>query len=120
MALASGTFTFLQAATLDHLAAARCEADILIVAVLEDGAPAVVPEGDRAIVIAAVRDVDHVVVTRSAAVPELLRRLRPDVYAPATTPDEATADAVAEYGGRILDSSDSESATLRLLERLRP
>jgi bifunctional ADP-heptose synthase (sugar kinase/adenylyltransferase) len=118
VALASGEFALLHQATVEHLAAARREADLLVVVVHDDGPP-LVPANDRAIVVAAMRDVDQVLVSPRHTLPELLRRLRPDVYAPGSVPEETEVEAVRSYGGRILHTGDPDDETRRLMERLR-
>jgi bifunctional ADP-heptose synthase (sugar kinase/adenylyltransferase) len=123
LAMATGSFAILHAAWVDHLAAARRSADLLVVVVNEGGPHAAgagaVSTEDRALVVAALRDVDHVIVAATEATPALLRRLRPDVFYPGSAPDEDALEALRSCGGRIADSGDPEGETLRLVERLR-
>jgi D-beta-D-heptose 7-phosphate kinase/D-beta-D-heptose 1-phosphate adenosyltransferase len=73
VALASGAFDLMHAAHARFLQAARREAGLLVVAVTSE--PALVPESDRALLVAALRAVDHVVVVPAQDVEEVARRL---------------------------------------------
>ena len=81
------------------------------------------PAPDRALLVAALRGVDHVVVFEEDDVKAVLRALRPDVhckgtdYTPETVPER---EVVNEYGGRVAIVGDpKDHDTRRLLERLR-
>ena len=81
-----------------------------------EGRP-VMPEGDRALLVAALRDVDHVVVFDEDDVTALiLRALRPDVhckgtdYTPETVPER---EVVREYGGRVAIVGDAKDHDTR-------
>ena len=83
----------------------------------------VMPAEDRALVVAALRSVDHVLVFEEDDVARLLLELRPDVhckgtdYTPETVPER---DVVRSYGGRIAIVGDpKDHDTRRLLERIR-
>jgi bifunctional ADP-heptose synthase (sugar kinase/adenylyltransferase) len=78
VALASGSFEVLHAAETRWLDAARAGADVLVVAVTSDAA--LVPDHDRAELVAAVRAVDHVVVVPARQIDALVERLRPDTH----------------------------------------
>ena len=131
VALANGCFDVLHVGHVRYLHGARAEADVLVVAVNGDGAVRrlkgegrpVMPAGDRALVVAALRDVDHVVVFEEDDVKAVLRALRPDVHCKGTdyTPDTVPErDVVREYGGRVAIVGDpKDHDTSRLLERLR-
>jgi len=62
------------------------------------------PAAERAEIVAALEDVDAVVIFSEPDVRALLRELRPDIhakgtdYTPETVPER---DVVAEYGGRV-------------------
>jgi rfaE bifunctional protein nucleotidyltransferase chain/domain len=131
VALANGCFDVLHVGHVRYLHGARAEADVLVVAVNGDGAvrrlkgegrPAM-PAEDRALVVAALRDVDHVVVFEEDDVKAVLRALRPDVHCKGTdyTPDTVPErDVVREYGGRVAIVGDpKDHDTTRLLARLR-
>ena len=131
VALANGCFDVLHVGHVRYLRGARAEADVLVVAVNGDasvrrlkgeGRP-VMPAADRAVVVAALRDVDHVVVFEDDDVSSVIRALRPDVhckgtdYTPETVPER---DVVRGYGGRVAIVGDpKDHDTSRLLGRLR-
>jgi bifunctional ADP-heptose synthase (sugar kinase/adenylyltransferase) len=98
VALASGAFELLDVGRIRSLQEARDQADLLVVAVHGDalvrglGVPGrpLLPEGDRATLVAALRPVDHVVVVQEGDWPGLRLALRPDVLCPdAPETDEA-------------------------------
>ena len=131
VALANGCFDVLHVGHVRYLEGARGEADVLVVGVNADasvrklkgaGRP-VLPEGDRALLVAAVRAVDHVVVFAEDDVSRLLLALRPDVhckgtdYTPETVPER---DVVLSYGGRVAIVGDPKDHDTRsLLRRIR-
>jgi D-glycero-beta-D-manno-heptose 1-phosphate adenylyltransferase len=131
IALANGCFDVLHAGHVRYLQGARAEADVLVVGVNGDGSVRrlkgagrpVMPEGDRATLVAALRDVDHVVVFAEDDVTSLILALRPDVHCKGTdyTPDTVPErEVVRSYGGRVAIVGDAkEHDTRRLLERLR-
>jgi rfaE bifunctional protein nucleotidyltransferase chain/domain len=103
---------------------------VLVVAVNSDastrrnkgpGRP-VVPEGERAEIVAALACVDHVVLFGSKTVVPLIRKLKPDWqvkgtdYTPETIPEAAE---VRKHGGRVAVAGDpKEHSTSDLLRRL--
>jgi len=131
VAFANGCFDVLHVGHVRYLEGARAEADVLVVGVNGDasvrrlkgeGRP-VLPEADRALLVAAVRAVDHVVVFADDDVSRLLLGLRPDVHCKGT---DYTADTVPErevvrsYGGRVAIVGDpKDHDTRRLIERVR-
>jgi D-glycero-beta-D-manno-heptose 1-phosphate adenylyltransferase len=103
---ANGCFDILHVGHLRYLVGARAEGDALVVGVNADsgvkelkgaGRP-VLNETARALLVAALREVDYVVVFPEPNVEALLAELRPDVhakgtdYTAATVPEKATAD----------------------------
>lgn len=131
VALANGCFDLLHVGHVRYLQGARAEADVLVVGVNGDdsvrrlkgeGRP-VMPAEDRAIVVAALRAVDHVVVFPEDDVKALLLALRPDVHCKGTdyTPDTVPErDVVRGYGGRVAIVGDPKDHDTRaLLARLR-
>jgi rfaE bifunctional protein nucleotidyltransferase chain/domain len=131
IALANGCFDLLHAGHIRYLRAAAAEADRLVVAVNDDRAVAqlkgpgrpILSAADRAELIAALRDVDFVVVFGDATVERLLRVLKPDVHCKGT---DYTVDSVPErevvrsYGGRTAIVGDPKAhATRDLLTRIR-
>jgi rfaE bifunctional protein nucleotidyltransferase chain/domain len=131
VALANGCFDVLHVGHVRYLQGARREADVLVVGVNGDdsvrrlkgpGRP-VLGEQDRALLVAAVRAVDHVVVFAGDDVKGLLLALRPDVhckgtdYTPETVPEK---DVVRSYGGRVAIVGDPKDHDTRsLLQRIR-
>ncbi len=130
IALANGVFDLFHVGHLRYLQGARAEADILVVAVNDDastrankgpGRP-VVPEAERAEIVAGLACVDHVVLFRSRDVVPVIRALRPDVhvkgtdYTPETVPE---ASEVRAYGGRVAVAGDPKGhSTTELVEKL--
>jgi rfaE bifunctional protein nucleotidyltransferase chain/domain len=132
IALANGIFDLFHVGHLRYLQGAKALADVLVVAVNSDastrrnkgpGRP-VVPEAERAEIVAALACVDHVVVFGARTVVPIIRKLRPDVhvkgtdYTPETIPEAAE---VARYGGRAAVAGDpKDHSTTDLLRRLAP
>jgi rfaE bifunctional protein nucleotidyltransferase chain/domain len=99
--LANGCFDTLHVGHVRYLSGAKQEGDILIVAVNSDvstrglkgpGRP-ILDEQARALLVAALRDVDYVVLFSEPNVEALLQELRPDVHAKGT---DYTAETVPE------------------------
>ena len=99
--LANGCFDTLHVGHIRYLEGARREGDILVVAVNADssvcalkgpGRP-ILDENARALLVAALRCVDYVVIFSEATVESLLEDLRPDVHAKGT---DYTAETVPE------------------------
>jgi rfaE bifunctional protein nucleotidyltransferase chain/domain len=124
IAFANGCFDLLHVGHVRYLQGAAAEADRLIVAVNSDesvrglkgsGRP-ILPEGDRAELVAALRGVSYVVVFGDPTVKRLLRLLRPDVHCKGT---DYTIDTVPEravvssYGGRTAIVGDPKDHNTR-------
>jgi len=120
IALANGSFDLFHVGHLRYLQGAKAEADLLLVAVNSDastraykgpGRP-VVPEDERAEIVAGLACVDLVVVFPSQDVVPIIRALHPDVhvkgtdYTPETIPE---ASEVRAYGGRVAVAGDPKS-----------
>jgi D-glycero-beta-D-manno-heptose 1-phosphate adenylyltransferase len=131
IALANGVFDLFHVGHLRYLEGAKALADLLVVAVNSDasarllgkgpGRP-VVPAGERAEIVAALRCVDHVVLFDARDVVPVIRALRPDVqvkgtdYTPETIPEAAE---VAAYGGRVAVAGDpKDHSTTTTIEAL--
>ena len=130
IALANGIFDLFHVGHLRYLQGAKAESDLLVVAVNSDasarlnkgpGRP-VVPEAERAEIVAALACVDHVVLFDSKDVVPVIRALRPDVqvkgtdYTPETIPEAAEVQA---YGGRVAVAGDpKDHSTTELIARL--
>lgn len=112
LGLTNGCFDLLHTGHLYLLEAARREVDTLVVGVNRDssvrrlkgaGRP-LVPENDRALLVAALEAVDWVVLFAEATAEELVRRLRPHVYVKGgdyTVAMLPEAAACREVGARI-------------------
>ena len=131
VALANGCFDVLHVGHIRYLEGARREADVLVVGVNGDasvarlkglGRPVMTAE-DRAVLVGALRVVDHVVVFEEDDVGNLLRVLRPDVHCKGTdyTPDTVPErEVVRAYGGRVAIVGDPKDHDTRaLIERIR-
>ncbi len=100
--LTNGVFDLLHVGHLRYLRQARALGDVLVVgvnadaAVVKPGRP-LVPEAERAELVAALEPVDYVVIFSTLTAESLLRAVRPDVYvkggdyAEASLPEAATA-----------------------------
>ena len=130
IALANGAFDLLHVGHVRYLQGAAGLADRLVVAVNADpsvrrskgaGRP-IVPEAERAELVAALACVDYVVLFEQDDVCEIIRALRPDVhvkgtdYTPETIPER---DEVLAYGGRLAVAGDpKDHSTSELVTRL--
>jgi rfaE bifunctional protein nucleotidyltransferase chain/domain len=131
IALANGCFDLLHVGHVRYLAGARAQADLLVVGVNGDdavrrlkgrGRP-ILPAADRALLVAALRSVDRVVIFEEDDATQLILALRPDVhckgtdYTPETVPEAAV---VRSYGGRVAIVGDAKTHDTRaLLARIR-
>jgi rfaE bifunctional protein nucleotidyltransferase chain/domain len=127
--LTNGIFDILHIGHLRYLRQARSEGDLLVVGVnadasvqaLKPGRP-LVPERERAELVAALSPVDYAVIFDQPTADGLLRAIRPDTYVKggdyteATLPEAATA---REVGARLvfvpLVPNRSSSALVRAL-----
>ena len=110
--LANGAFDLLHVGHIRYLRAAKQLGGKLVVAVNSDesvralkgdGRP-VMSGQERAEILAALSDVDAVVIFSEPDVRELVREIRPDIHAKGTdyTPESVPErDTVIEYGGRV-------------------
>jgi rfaE bifunctional protein nucleotidyltransferase chain/domain len=132
IALANGAFDLLHVGHIRYLEGAKREADRLVVAINSDSSvrglkgPArpILPEVDRAELVAALRAVDYVVIFDEPTVTPLLELLKPDVHCKGTDYTVDTVperDTVRAYGGRIAIVGDpKDHSTTDLLSRLKP
>ena len=131
VALANGVFDLLHVGHVRYLRGAKAEADVLVVGVNGDDSARrlkgperpILPALDRALLVAAQRAVDHVVVFEEDDVRGLLLALKPEVhckgtdYTPETVPER---EVVRSYGGRVAIVGDPKDHDTRaLLARLR-
>ena len=129
--LTNGAFDLLHVGHVRSLLAARAEGDCLVVALNTDAAVRrakgpgrpVVPESERAELVAALECVDFVTLFDEPTAEGILRRLRPAVYAkgtdydPERLPEAAAARAI---GARLAFTGDEKShGTTDLIQRIR-
>ena len=132
--LANGNFDLLHVGHVRYLRGAKELGGKLVVAINSDasvrvlkgeGRP-IMPEEERAEILAALSDVDAVVIFPELDVRALIRELRPDIQAKGTDYTAETVperDVVGEYGGRVAivgdakDHSTSEIIRSRLSSR---
>jgi rfaE bifunctional protein nucleotidyltransferase chain/domain len=132
IALANGCFDLLHVGHVRYLEGAAAEADVLVLAINNDdsvralkgeGRP-IMPDHDRAEVLAALRAVDYVVVFGGLTVGEILLRLKPDVHCKGTdyTVENVPERPIVEsYGGRTAIVGDPKDHSTRdLLARITP
>jgi len=131
--LTNGCFDLIHVGHVRYLHAAKELGGRLIVAVNSDasvralkgnGRP-LMPAEERAEILAALSDVDAVVIFSEPNVRALIRELRPDIHAKGTDYTADTVperDAVVEYGGRIEIVGDPKdhSASEIIRSRLSP
>ena len=126
IALANGCFDVLHVGNVRYLQGARAEADVLVVGVNGDASVRrlkgedrpLLPAGDRALLVGALRAVDHVIVFDEDDVRGLLLALKPDVHCKGTdyTPDTVPErEVVRSYGGRVAIVGDAKQHDTRTL-----
>ncbi|HZA51174.1 MAG TPA: adenylyltransferase/cytidyltransferase family protein [Myxococcaceae bacterium] len=131
VALANGVFDLLHVGHVRYLEAARALADVLVVAVNGDRSTRalkgperpIVPEAERAELVAALACTDVVVLFDEPDARVVIRALQPDVhvkgtdYTPETIPER---DEVERYGGRVAVAGDpKQHSTSELARRAR-
>ena len=135
--LANGNFDLLHVGHVRYLRAAKAlggksvvavNSDSSVRALKGDGRP-IMPENERAEIVAALADVDAVVVFPELDVRAIIREIRPDIQAKGTdyTVDSVPErDTLSEYGGRVVivgdpkDHSTSEIIRSRLSSPRKP
>ena len=130
VALANGVFDLLHVGHVRYLEGARALADHLVVAVNSDASTRaykgpsrpIVPEAERAELLAALACTDLVLVFDEPDVRAVIRELRPDVhvkgtdYTPASIPER---DEVERWGGRVAVAGDpKDHSTTEVMTRL--
>jgi D-glycero-beta-D-manno-heptose 1-phosphate adenylyltransferase len=110
--LANGAFDLLHVGHVRYFRAAKSLGGRLVVAINSDASVRalkgesrpIMPESERAEIVAALADVDAVVIFPEPDARAIIREIRPDIQAKGTdyTADSVPErDAVAEYGGRV-------------------
>lgn len=130
VALANGAFDLLHVGHLRYLQAARALCDFLVVAINTDESVRmskgptrpIVPDGERAELVRALRCVDAVVLFGEKDVVRVLEAIRPDVHAKGTdyTPDTVPErEVVRGFGGEVVICGDpKDHSTTALAARL--
>lgn len=131
VAMANGVFDLIHVGHVRYLQAAREMADALVVAVNSDASTKaykgpdrpMVPEAERAEMVAALACVDRVLVFDELDVRTTLRALKPDIhvkgtdYTPDTIPEK---EEVMAYGGRVAVAGDpKDHSSTAVIEKLR-
>lgn len=124
--LANGCFDFFHVGHVRYLIGAKALGDCLIVGINSDeqvrrlkgeNRP-LIPAGERAEIVSALKFVDYVTIFAEPTVEELIRAIRPDVHAKGTdyTVDSVPErEMVREYGGQVAivgDPKDHSSTEL--------
>lgn len=131
--LTNGNFDLLHVGHVRYLHGAKALGGKLVVAINSDasvvalkgeGRP-VMPENERAEIVAALSDVDAVVIFPELDVRAIIREIRPDIQAKGTDYTAESVperDTVAEYGGRveIVGDPKDHSTTEIIRSRLAP
>jgi rfaE bifunctional protein nucleotidyltransferase chain/domain len=128
--LANGCFDILHAGHVRYLEGARALGDMLVVGINSDeqvarlkgaGRP-VLPERERAELVASLQAVDLVTIFVEPTVTELLLAIKPDVHAKGTDYTEETVperDVVRSYGGRVAIVGDpKDHSTSEILRKV--
>ena len=128
---ANGCFDLLHAGHVRYLQGARSLGDLLVVGINSDdqvarlkgqGRP-ILPERDRAEIVASLEVVDLVTIFSEPTVTELLLAIRPNIHAKGTDYTEETVperDVVRSFGGRVRIVGDpKDHSTSELIRRYR-
>lgn len=128
--LANGCFDILHAGHVRYLEGARALGSLLVVAVnsnqqvarLKGAGRPILPERERAELIASLQAVDLVTIFPEPTVTELLLAIKPDVHAKGTDYTEETVperDVVRSYGGRVAIAGDpKDHSTSEILKKV--
>jgi len=128
--LANGCFDILHAGHVRYLEGARALGDLLVVGINSDAQVArlkgegrpILPERERAELVASLQAVDLVTIFAEPTVTELLLAINPDVHAKGTDYTEETVperDVVRSYGGRVAIVGDPKNhSTSEILKKV--
>ena len=131
IAFANGCFDILHVGHVRYLAGASREADILVIGVNGDASVQVLkganrpimPERERAELIASLRMVDYVTIFQEKSPERLIAALRPEVHCKGTDYTESEVpegELVRSYGGRVAIVGDpKDHSTTELISKLR-
>ena len=130
LVFANGCFDVLHVGHVRYLEAAKDLGDLLIVGVNSDqqarklkgeGRP-LLPQDQRAEIVAALEAVDFVTIFDEPTVTELLLALKPDIHAKGTDYTEETVperDVVRSFGGRVAIVGDpKEHSSTQMIEKV--
>ena len=128
--LANGCFDILHAGHVRYLEGARSLGDLLVVGINSDAQVArlkgtgrpLLPERERAELVASLQSVDLVTIFAEPTVTELLLAIKPGVHAKGTDYTEETVperDVVRSYGGRVAIVGDPKNhSTSEILKKV--
>ena len=128
--LANGCFDILHAGHVRYLEGARALGDLLVVGINSDAQVArlkgegrpILPERERAELVASLQAVDLVTIFAEPTVTELLLAINPNVHAKGTDYTEETVperDVVRSYGGRVAIVGDPKNhSTSEILRKV--
>ena len=128
--LANGCFDILHAGHVRYLEGARALGDLLVVGINSDAQVArlkgagrpILPERERAEMVASLQAVDLVTIFAEPTVTELLLGIKPDVHAKGTDYTAETVperDVVRSYGGRVAIVGDpKDHSTSEILKKV--
>ncbi|MBI4483534.1 MAG: adenylyltransferase/cytidyltransferase family protein [Acidobacteria bacterium] len=128
---ANGCFDLLHVGHARYLEGAKALGEVLIVGVnsdrsvrrLKGGTRPLLPEGSRAELVAAFRNVDYALIFDGETADEVLRRLKPHIHAKGTDYTEESVPeraSVFSYGGKVAIAGDAKShSTREILSRIR-
>ena len=128
--LANGCFDILHAGHVRYLEGARALGNVLVVGINSDAQVArlkgagrpILPERERAELVASLRAVDLVTIFSEPTVTELLIAIKPDVHAKGTDYTEETVperDVVRSYGGSVRIVGDpKDHSTSEILRKV--
>lgn len=131
IAFANGVFDILHVGHVRYLQDASRVADVLVVGVngdrsvrmLKGESRPLMPQNERAEIVAAIRGVSYVTIFDENSPARLLQLLRPDFQCKGTdyTPDSVPeAEVVRAYGGQVVIVGDpKDHSTTSLLEKMR-
>jgi len=127
---ANGCFDVLHVGHVRYLQGAKAQGDLLVVginsdkqvAVLKGPGRPIIPETERAEMVASIAAVDFVTVFDEPTVENLLLALRPDIHAKGTDYTEETVperEVVRSYGGRVAIVGDPKNhSTSEILDKM--